>query len=246
MSVLAPTLPPAPDVATLVDMLADHDRPLRALALSLLGDAASVDDVLQEAYLRAARALPRFRGDSSLATWLYRIVHNVCIDELRRRRRRPEDNYDEAALETAVADSSDAGVDRVDLAAGLAGLPHEQRAAVVLVDGYGMGYADAARVLGVPAGTVGSRAFRARIVLRRALAVQSLVEAAGPGGVSGRRAERETYRHVLSAPISPSATLTSSARRCEQRPVRLPVFLGCDAPAHVIGSRASSCHGTAR
>ncbi|MGI8810588.1 MAG: RNA polymerase sigma factor [Acidimicrobiales bacterium] len=167
----SPTKPvaTAPDCAPFVELLAAHDRQLRALALRILGDPGLVDDALQEAYLRAFRALPRFRGESSLATWLHRIVHNVCIDEHRRRRRRAEVPFDEGSHEGEPADAADLGVERSDLSAGLAGLPYEQRATIVLVDGYGLNYAAVADMLGVPVGTVGSRAFRARIVLRQAL-----------------------------------------------------------------------------
>ncbi len=156
-----------------VDLLAEHDRRLRARAVRLLGDPGLAEDALQEAYLRAFRALPRFRGDSSMATWLHRIVHNVCMDELRRRCRRAEDPLDGSLADTAVADPSDLGIARADLAAGLAGLPADQRAAVVLVDGYGMGYGAAGELLGVPPGTVGSRVFRARAALRHTLSVSA-------------------------------------------------------------------------
>src|SRR3712207_4182656 len=63
-----------------------HDRQLRGLAHRLLRDDEAVDDVMQEAYLRAFRAMPRFRGDSALATWVHRITSNACMDHLRRRR----------------------------------------------------------------------------------------------------------------------------------------------------------------
>jgi RNA polymerase sigma-70 factor (ECF subfamily) len=175
MSTLTYT-PPPPAVpsteAAFVDFLAEYDRHLRAVAFRLLGDVEVVDDVLQEAYLKAFAALPRFRGESSLGTWLHRIVHNTCMDELRRRRRLAERPYDDCAP-AGDGDSGDITAERADLAAGLAELSEELRAAVVLVDGYGMPYAAAARVLGIPAGTVGSRAFRARAALRRSLAVDA-------------------------------------------------------------------------
>jgi RNA polymerase sigma-70 factor (ECF subfamily) len=162
--------------AALVDLLMAQNSGLRALALRLLGDPGLVDDALQDAYIRASRALPRFRGDAALTTWLHRIVHNVCMDELRRRRHRAEQPYQEEGTTAPAmpADTGDATADfaaeRADLAAGLAGLPAAHRAAIVLVDGYGMGYHAAATMLGVPTGTVGSRVFRARSVLRQTLA----------------------------------------------------------------------------
>jgi len=64
-----------------------YDRQLRALAYRLLGDRDRMDDALQEAYVKAFRALPGFKGDSALGTWLHRIAYNACMDELRRDRR---------------------------------------------------------------------------------------------------------------------------------------------------------------
>jgi RNA polymerase sigma-70 factor, ECF subfamily len=57
-----------------------YDPGLRTLAYRLLGDRDGMDDALQEAYVKAFRALPRFRGDSKLGTWLYRIAYNACLD----------------------------------------------------------------------------------------------------------------------------------------------------------------------
>jgi RNA polymerase sigma-70 factor (ECF subfamily) len=64
-----------------------YDAGLRALAFRIVGDRDRMDDALQDAYLRAFRALPGFRGSSSLGTWLYRIVYNASLDELERSRR---------------------------------------------------------------------------------------------------------------------------------------------------------------
>jgi RNA polymerase sigma-70 factor (ECF subfamily) len=144
-----------------------YDEGLRALAFRLLNDHERMDDALQDAYLQAFRALPRFRGDASIGTWLYRIVYNACLDELKRSRRVvPLDSVRERADprrgdETAAL--------RRDLAAALAGLAPDDRAAVLLVDAQGFDYAAAAEILGVPAGTVASRLNRARARLRRAL-----------------------------------------------------------------------------
>jgi RNA polymerase sigma-70 factor (ECF subfamily) len=143
-----------------------HDRMLRALAYRLLGDRQLMDDVLQDAYVKAFRALPRFRAESSVATWLYRIVYNACQDELRRARRSREEPLGEEL--GSAADPADA-VAQSDVAAALAGLTPQDRAAVLLVDALGSSYDDAAEVLGVPRGTVASRLNRARPALRAAL-----------------------------------------------------------------------------
>lgn len=146
-------------------LLDDHGESHRRLAFRLLGKRGSMDDALQEAYVRAFRALPRFRGRSAFGTWLYRIVYNACLDELRRARARREVPLD-GSLGAATTDSPD---ERLDLAAALAALPVELRAVVLLVDAEGLSYDAAAEVIGIAPGTVGSRLNRARATLRAAL-----------------------------------------------------------------------------
>jgi RNA polymerase sigma-70 factor (ECF subfamily) len=145
-----------------------YDHRLRALAFRLLGDRDRMDDVLQDVYVKAFRALPRFKGASALGTWLYRITYNACMDDLRRRPALEAVQYDDTAADPG-AGPAETAVRRRDLAAALAALPPDQRAAVLLVDAYGLDYADAAEVLGVRSGTIGSRVSRARAVLRDAL-----------------------------------------------------------------------------
>jgi RNA polymerase sigma-70 factor (ECF subfamily) len=157
----------AGDVDAFLELVAEHDRELRALAFRLLGDREAMDDVLQEAFAKAFRALGSFRGGSSLRTWLYRIVYNACVDELRRRR--PTLPLQERDAVTS-ADAEQAEIARLDLASALASLPADLRATVLLVDAEGFDYAEAGRVLGIPAGTVGSRLSRAHRALRAALA----------------------------------------------------------------------------
>ena len=71
------------------ELLRRHDGRMRGLAYKLMADRHRMDDALQEAYLKAYRALPRFRPGSDFGTWLYRITYNACIDELRKRKRHP-------------------------------------------------------------------------------------------------------------------------------------------------------------
>lgn len=146
-----------------------YDPALRSLAYRLLGSRDRMDDALQEAYVKAFGALPRFRGQSQLGTWLHRIVFNACLDELRRTRR------DAIPLEEAPQPPA-SSPDHADLVAGrerleeaLDGLAPHDRAAVLLVDAQGFDYRAAADVLGVPPGTVASRLNRARAALRRTL-----------------------------------------------------------------------------
>jgi RNA polymerase sigma-70 factor, ECF subfamily len=170
----APARTPSPiDRDDFAGIVRRHDHRLRGLAYKLLaGDRHRMDDALQEAYLRAYRALPGFRVEADLGTWLYRIVYNACIDELRRDRRRPRPvDLQEVGWDPPDAASSP---DEVVFAAdatlrALRALPDEQRVALVLVDGEGFDNVAAARILGVPPGTVGSRLSRARATVRRLL-----------------------------------------------------------------------------
>ena len=116
----------------------------------MLVDRHRVDDVLQEAYVRAHRALPRFRRDADLGTWLHRITYNCCVDELRAAsdapaRRGPRRTRADASAAPAARSPCGRPV-----RAALAELPEDQRAAVLLVDGSAMDYSAAAEVLGVP------------------------------------------------------------------------------------------------
>jgi RNA polymerase sigma-70 factor, ECF subfamily len=158
------------DETAMMALVRHYDGGLRALAYRLLGDRERMDDALQEAYVKAFRALPQFRGDSKLSTWLYRITYNVCLDELAASRRvvwLPLENVAEQADPRAAVPESMAT--RRELATALERLPAEERAAVLLVDAQGFAYREAGEVLGVPEGTIASRLNRARAFLRTAL-----------------------------------------------------------------------------
>lgn len=148
-----------------------HEPRLRPLVYRLLGDGDRTDDVLQEAYLKAFRALPTFKGESTVSTWLYRITYNACMDELRRGRSVvPLSASDEASEQpSSRPDPAEVAMERQDLAVALAALAPELRAVVLLVDADGLAHAEAAFVLSVPPGTIGSRLHRARAALRSAL-----------------------------------------------------------------------------
>jgi RNA polymerase sigma-70 factor (ECF subfamily) len=152
-------------MADLTAVIRANDRSLRALAFRLLGDRDAMDDVLHDAYAKAFRGVARFRGESAASTWLYRIVYNGCLDELRRRRSA------EQLPDDARAPSEDVDL-RLDLARALATLPPEERAAVLLVDAGGFDYSTASRILGIPSGTLASRLNRARADLRLTLAAE--------------------------------------------------------------------------
>jgi len=158
------------DVDAFYSLLSRHDRGLRGLAYRLLGNQDAMDDALQESYLKAFRALPKFAGDSAFKSWLYRIVYNTCLDELRRNRKMGIVPIEAASNRPdGRADPADTATENVDLAAALATLTPETRAAVLLVFGDGMDYHSATEVLGIPRGTLASRLHRGRAQLRRAM-----------------------------------------------------------------------------
>lgn len=129
----------------------------------LTGNDADAADATQETLLAVVRGLPRFDRRSRFGTWSYRIAVNASLDELRRRRRRPEPGLDEAMA--GEEHGSDAVDTRIDVDAALAHLAPEFRAPVVLRDLCGLDYAEIAEVLGIPDGTVRSRIARGRRAL---------------------------------------------------------------------------------
>lgn len=150
--------------------LVDRYRPaLWGLALhSLGGDRHEAADAVQEALLAAYRRAGSFRGESSVRTWLGRIVVNACIDRIRRERLRrtvplPRD------LPAGGPDVAARVATRLAVDEALALLPVPQRLAVVLVDVQGRPTAEAAAILGVPPGTVKSRCARGRARLAELL-----------------------------------------------------------------------------
>lgn len=143
-----------------------HEARLRRLAYGMLTDSHRVDDVLQEAFIRAYRKMPnRFESERQEAAWLYRIVYRCCLNELRSVRRRrdvPSDLANHAVDGPELSESA-------WIAGALAELPTDQRAVVLLVDLLGFDYEGAASVLHAPRGTIAWRLNAARGRLRELL-----------------------------------------------------------------------------
>ncbi len=136
---------------------------LRRYARALSGDMAQADDLVQDCLERALSRLALWRRDGNVRAWLFTILRNVWIDELRRRKVRPEQNgMDEAMEGAATAPNQHDRLVVRDLVTALALLAPEQRETVLLVGLEGMSYAEAAGVTGVPVGTVMSRLKRGR------------------------------------------------------------------------------------
>jgi RNA polymerase sigma-70 factor (ECF subfamily) len=139
---------------------------LRRYARALVGDRDGADDLVQDTLERAVRKFHLWRpGD--LRAWLFSIMHNVFVNQLKARRIAPEVEVDEEALAARIPTAS--SVDVLDLQRALACLAPDQREVVLLIALEDMTYADVSRALGIPIGTVMSRLSRGRERLRKAM-----------------------------------------------------------------------------
>jgi RNA polymerase sigma-70 factor (ECF subfamily) len=145
------------------ELMRRHEDRIFALAQRMCGDRADALDATQEAFIRAFRQAPKFRGDSSFGTWLYRIAVNCCNDLLRSRVRRPLQEEDPAGSFLQPSPSfEDRVAARLDVREALARLNEEYREAVAMHDLGGIPYEEIARLTGVSIGTVKSRISRGR------------------------------------------------------------------------------------
>ncbi len=152
-----------------------YQRRIMRLLARMVHNQAEVEDIAQETFVKAWRALPQFRGDSAFYTWLYRIALNTARNWLAARQRQPlalaesENNENEtlaptqrlteqATPETLLASKQVAQT----IDAAIQALPEEQRDAIVLREIEGMSYEEIAQVMQCPVGTVRSRIYRAR------------------------------------------------------------------------------------
>src|SRR5881398_3123312 len=138
---------------------------LRRYARALVGDRDGADDLVQDTLERAVRKFHLWKpGD--LRAWLFSIMHNVFVNQLKARRIFPEVEVDE---NLAAPVPSATRMDLLDLQRALASLAPEQREVVLLIALEDMSYADVSRALGIPMGTVMSRLSRGRERLRRVM-----------------------------------------------------------------------------
>ena len=137
---------------------------LRRYARALTGNAWAADDLVQDTLERACRKWLLWRSGSDLRAWLFTLMHNLYLNQ--RRGLPVVQPMDEQALATPAGTDSQLDDTAIDLDRCLQRLPAEQRAVLLLVTLEDMAYADVARVLGIPVGTVMSRLSRARSRMR--------------------------------------------------------------------------------
>jgi len=158
-----------------------YQQRVAALSGRYLRDSAEVMDVTQEAFLKAYRALPGFRGESAFYTWIYRIAINTVKNYIAAQGRRPPGDD----VDAEVAEQMDMGgrlreqatperellTDEIaaNVQAALDGLPEDLRTAIVLRELEGMSYEEIATAMSCPIGTVRSRIFRAREAIDKRL-----------------------------------------------------------------------------
>jgi RNA polymerase sigma-70 factor (ECF subfamily) len=159
--------------AVLVDRY--KDRAL-SFASRLIGDRQEAEELVQDAFIRAYRALDRFRGESTFGTWFYRILHNLCLKRISRHKNKPHHISvdEEDGLDAVLEDKDEPSIlerleekELQDLISGeIALLPEKFRSAVLLFYVEGMSYEEMAAVLEIPVGTVKTNLFRGRNRLR--------------------------------------------------------------------------------
>ncbi|MCH8815229.1 MAG: sigma-70 family RNA polymerase sigma factor [Chloroflexi bacterium] len=156
-----------------------YERPLYNLCLRMLSSQQSAEDATQDAFISAYRSIRSFRG-GSFKSWLFRIGANACYDELRRQRSRPSRSLDEPVGEDErtieVPDTGptpEESAENVELrdamGEAIAGLPPDQRLAIIMRDVQGLDYEEISEATNANLGTVKSRINRARTRLRKAL-----------------------------------------------------------------------------
>lgn len=153
-------------------LVARHLRRIHAFCRRMLRDGGDAEDVAQEVFLRAWKAAPRWReGEAKFETWLYRVAANLCVDQLRRRRRYSGDEPPEQAdLAPAAADQMMARQRADRVAAAVAELPERQRIAIILCHYQEMTNIEAAAALSLSVDALESLLARARRGLRTRLA----------------------------------------------------------------------------
>ena len=175
----------AGDSQAFEQLITPLQQPMYGYALGLCGDPHLAEDLCQEAFIKGYRGISTFAGNAALGTWLYRILHNTWLDQVKKRRRQALDmaapNLEVDGVSPLFSDEAVAryqaqmrGADASEsLGEALATLSPSLRSVLVLREVNGLSYSEIASVTGLAAGTVKSRISRGRRALRRFLSSRS-------------------------------------------------------------------------
>jgi RNA polymerase sigma-70 factor (ECF subfamily) len=158
------------DLRAFESLVRDYQADLWRFAYHLTRDRALAEDVTQESFLRAYRAIASYRGQAKFSSWLLRIARNCAIDAYRKTRREtPVADPDDLRAGPAEARASGSSEDRMRIDEALRRLPMSLREPFVVIEVLGFTYREASAILGTRIGTVKSRMHRARSLLIREL-----------------------------------------------------------------------------
>lgn len=164
----------AGDADAFDELMRRYKRPVLNFVHRIVGDATEAEDVAQDVFVRTYQHLGSYKPQTKFSTWLFALAHHAAVDRWRWRQRHPVEPLENLA-ESAAAPSPTAAGDAesreigVHIAAAVAGLPEDQRAAIVLSEYHGQSYAEIAAVMHCSEKSVESRLYRAKQALRRQL-----------------------------------------------------------------------------
>jgi len=156
----------AGDLDAFGELVRRHQDFVYGAALRVVRNPVLAEDVAQEAFVRAYKALPDFRGQAQVRSWLYRIATNLALNAVSRRREYPQDSMPEVATQRGPERETELALMRDDLESAIAELSPDLREALVLREFDGLSYQEIAKRLDLPLNTVRTRILRARRGLR--------------------------------------------------------------------------------
>ena len=167
------------DMLAFEELILKHEKIVYNVALRMMNHSEDAKDISQEVFLKAYRSLVNFDERSAFSTWLYRITHNTCIDEMRKRKGKQsysleeELENEEGSMQRQIADEGDTPEESLlrqeqksEILQALDTLSEEHKAAIILRDVKGLSYEEIAEILELSLGTVKSRISRARNQLK--------------------------------------------------------------------------------
>mgnify|MGYP001118794884 FL=1 len=170
------------DVEAFEQLIESCQKKVFNIAFRMIGNYDDANELAQEVFLKAFRSINKFKGDSLFSTWIYKVTANVCLDEIRRRKKRmvfslDEDmEFNDGEVKRQIPDSSPtpditAETNEIKNAVNksIQELPEDYKSVIILRDIQGFSYDEISRIVNCPEGTVKSRINRARQALKKIL-----------------------------------------------------------------------------